>query len=330
MNSRRENPLLNAYYFRHHMYTLVPRHVREDMEWMADCGTDAVSLAVLEQDLFAAGENMDIICREADRVGMKVHAVPSRWGNLVAGAPKVPSTFASTHPEAVATDENGEPRYGPKNIGGAQLSVHHPETRRFFTEALEKLLTEWPFEGVIWDEIKNADRPDYSDDARAALGERIDDHGAHLEAVAAFFGELNRHIKAVKPSTAISLFLYSQCTGLEFSILARIEGLDYFGCDGRPWAADDGGSAEDRLGEKCLLDHAPRFIAEARKHGKRGLILIENHNMPVADIELLDRRLPDTLALGAEHVLYYYYPRNVPDPDRQMEIIARHLRDSKR
>ncbi len=32
----------NAYYSRQPMYTLVPRHVREDMEWMASIGTNTV------------------------------------------------------------------------------------------------------------------------------------------------------------------------------------------------------------------------------------------------------------------------------------------------
>jgi hypothetical protein len=64
---------LNAYYFRAHMYTLVPRHVREDMEWMADIGTDAVTIGVLEQDLTAAVENIQIVHREAERAGLPVN-----------------------------------------------------------------------------------------------------------------------------------------------------------------------------------------------------------------------------------------------------------------
>ena len=69
---------LNAYYFRAHMYTLVPRQVREDMQWMADIGTDIVSPAILEQDLAAVPRNLDLISREAERVGMDVYAVPLR------------------------------------------------------------------------------------------------------------------------------------------------------------------------------------------------------------------------------------------------------------
>jgi hypothetical protein len=76
--NRKSDKLLNAYYFRGHMYTLVPRHVREDMKWMADVGTNIVSVAVLEQDFFAAVENIEIICNEAAKLGMEVWAVPSR------------------------------------------------------------------------------------------------------------------------------------------------------------------------------------------------------------------------------------------------------------
>ena len=57
-----QSKIINAYYFRAHMYTLVPRHVREDLKWMADVGTNVVSLAILEQDLIAAKENVDFIC----------------------------------------------------------------------------------------------------------------------------------------------------------------------------------------------------------------------------------------------------------------------------
>jgi hypothetical protein len=98
-----KDKMLNAYYFRAHMYTLVPRHVQEDMKWMADIGTNVVSVAVLEQDLFAAVENIQIIVEEAKKAGMKVHAVPSRWGGLLAGAPKVPSLFSVLHPHLDAT-----------------------------------------------------------------------------------------------------------------------------------------------------------------------------------------------------------------------------------
>ena len=75
-----------------------------------------------------------------------------------------------------------------------------------------------------------------------------------------------------------------------------------------------------------LVPNAEAFIAEAHEHGKEGLILIENHNMRDEDVARMDAGLPATLALGAEHVLYYYYPRNLQNPERNMQCLAQHLR----
>lgn len=91
------------------MYTLVPDQVREDMEWIADTGTDAVTIAVLEQDLYAARENIETIHREAARVGLKLFAAPSRWAGQVAGAPRVPGLFTASHPETWVRNEDGTP-----------------------------------------------------------------------------------------------------------------------------------------------------------------------------------------------------------------------------
>ena len=84
----RTTTAIAAYYLNAHMYTIVPRHVRADMEWMASIGTEYLCVGVLEQDLFAARENHALILAEAARVGMKVLAVPSRWAGLTAGATK--------------------------------------------------------------------------------------------------------------------------------------------------------------------------------------------------------------------------------------------------
>lgn len=105
---------------------------------------------------------------------------------------------------------------------------------------------------------------------------------------------------------------------------AKIAALDYLGCDGRPWGLDDECRTEDE--NKVLIGQAERFISAARANGKGGLILIENHNMTSECFDLMDRRMPEVLALGAEQVIYYYYPRDVDEPDRQMTMLARHLK----
>lgn len=310
----------SAYYFRQHLYTLVPRHLREDLAWIADTGTDNVCLAILEQDLYAAKANLDIICREAERVGLRVTAVPSRWAGILAGAPKVPSTYAANHPETWVLGEDGRPF--TSRVSGPAMSVHHPATIELFRSCLETLLA-WPIAGIVWDEPKTLHLRDRSLLAMAALGARAPIE-RHVDAFADFLDARSLEAKALRPGLHVSLFVYSQLVGYEIDRLARMASLDFFGCDGRPWRLEDGGVLEGP--DKVLLPNAERFLAAARTQGKGGLILIENHAMNLADAALMDRRLPEVLALGAEHLLYYYYPRDLEDPDAQMAIMARHLR----
>ena len=63
---------------------------------MAGVGTQNVCVSLLEQDLFAAVENVNIIIAEAKRAGMQVLGVPTRLAGVYAGAPKVPSLWLST------------------------------------------------------------------------------------------------------------------------------------------------------------------------------------------------------------------------------------------
>ncbi len=315
---------LSAYYFRSHMYTLVPRHVREDMTWMADIGTQAVVIGVLEQDLHAAVENIETIAAEAERVGMKLFITPSRWGSLIAGCPKVPSIFSSCRPEVWSLKEDGSPNL----FMGPVASVHHPATLEFFADSLEKTLAIAPISGIVWDEPKALLQKDFSPMAKAALQERdIQDPDVHADAQADFFHQVNLAARAMDPSLDISLFIYGHIDGYVVDRLARIPSLSSFGLDGRPYRKSDGGGSDSGIQEptKFLCDQGPRFIDSAHRHQKDAFMLIENHAMKARDIDLMDQRLPEVLALGAEHICYYYYPRSVTEPERAMQVIAKHL-----
>jgi len=129
------------------MYTLVPHQIREDLKWMQDVGTQAVSVAVLEQDLFAAVENIEIICNEAAKLGMDVYAVPSRWGGLFAGAPKVPSLFSVQNHHTWVLEEDGSPKIS--KYSGVISSVHYPETLEFFLSSIDEMFKLWDFKVTI-------------------------------------------------------------------------------------------------------------------------------------------------------------------------------------
>lgn len=47
--------------------------------------------------------------------------------------------------------------------------------------------------------------------------------------------------------------------------------------------------------------------------------------MADADIALLEKRLPEVVKSDADHLIYYYYPRNLSSPDKIMDIIRKNV-----
>ena len=90
------------------MYTMASNQVREDLEWMAARGTDAVTIAVLEQDLFAAIDNIEHVCAVTDDLGdgRLCRSLAVGWRRR--WSPKVPSLFAACNPHIWMRDADGE------------------------------------------------------------------------------------------------------------------------------------------------------------------------------------------------------------------------------
>ncbi|MBI5692498.1 MAG: hypothetical protein HZC55_20640 [Verrucomicrobia bacterium] len=328
----RTTTAIGAYYLNAHMYTYVPRHIRADMEWMADIGTQYVCVGVLEQDLFAAYENHSLIAAEASRVGMKVIAVPSRWGGLTAGAPKVPSLFSMLNPQTLIVNKQGRTAIMPKVSGGIS-SVHHPDTLKFFCDTLAELYRQHPhLAGFIIDEPK-CFIIDKSKAAVAALGEDAP-ITAHYGAARDFWSKVCAFAKQRWPDKLTFLFQQAHNGADELAAGAGVQHLDYYGADGRPWDAatdktmEGGGEGQESGKGKILLSgKGESFLRAARAvPGRKGFFLLENHNLQAAMIDAMDRHYPAVLALRPDFAAYYYYPRNVQDPDRAMAVIARHVK----
>ena len=304
------------------MYTLVPDQVREDLKWMADIGTNSVCVAVLEQDIRAAVENVEIISEEAEKLGMELFVVPSRWGGLLAGAPKVPSVFTVQNPEGWLRKADGS-FYKDKNVG-VHSSIHYPETITFFKKSLDKIFKLWQVKGIIWDEPKIYDKRDYSELARKNI-KNIDDVSEHNAAFSDFFSTLNKHIRDNYPDVETNLFAYANMPDHIIDSLKTITDLDYMGCDGRPWSANDVGDVE-QVG-KVLIGPGQKFQQAAKEAGMKSLFLIENHNMSAENNALMDRKLPEVIDLNPDHLIYYYYPRNLDKPEENMQIIRKHVKN---
>jgi len=322
---------LAAYYIGANVYTCVPRHVRSDMEWMADKGTHYVCTSILEQDLFASYENLALIVAEASRVGMQVLAVPSRWGGLTAGAPKVPSLFSVLNPQTWIVNDNGSTRLMTKATG-AISSVHSPETFQFFCDTLSEMYRQLPqLAGFIIDEPK-CFIVDRSKMATAALGENAPVI-AHYAAARDFFSRVCAFAKERWSDKLTVMFQQAHLSADELAAGSGVQHLDFYGADGRPWTLEDdarmansGGDEGNGRGKVLLSGKGEAFIKSAHAvEGRRSFFLAENHNLKANMIEPLERNYARVLALRPDLFTYYYYPRNVEGVDRVMDIIGRKL-----
>ncbi|HVU26785.1 MAG TPA: hypothetical protein VHG71_03510 [Verrucomicrobiae bacterium] len=320
-----------AYYLRAHMYTCVPRQIRDDMKWMGEQGTNYVCVAVLEQDFFAGYENLALIIKEAERSGMQVIAVPSRWAGLTAGAPKVPSLFTILNPQTWIVNKNGSTFIMPRTCG-AISSVHHPDTLKFFFDTLTEMYQQHPsLAGFIIDEPKGFIF-DQSPAAIAAIGKNATTSAYYLGAQN-FYSKVCAFAKEHWPNKLTILFQEANKLQEEIAAGAGVSHLDYYGCDGRPWTMEDDikmrnndENQESGKGKILLSGRGEMFIKEARNiNNRKAFLLAENHNLKANMIESMDRNYADVLKLGADMFTYYYYPRNVDNAEEAMEIIRRHL-----
>ena len=191
-------------------------------------------------------------------------------------------------------------------------------------ESIDTIYSSWDIKGIIWDEPKSFMK-DYSPLAIQKLGKEAK-LSEHYKAVVDFYNTVNTYAKEKYSEKKTALFVYANLEIEKLNALVAASHLDYFGCDGRPWYDSDGGNQEAK--GKVLLgqNHGERFFRMAKKMGSKSLWLIENHNLLNADADLMDKRLPEILKKNSDHLIYYYYPRNLEDPDKIMGILAKHLK----
>jgi hypothetical protein len=322
MRYRETRMIVSAYYLNGSCFSVVPRHVRQDFQWMADHGTDAVCLSMYEGDL-ASRRKWDVYFGEAERAGLAVYAVPSRWAGLIAGWPGAPSRFTATHPETWMLQEDGRPIFSA--TWGAMSSVHHPATMEFFRHCLDMLLA-YPVAGIVWDEVKTVMRGDFSPMAREKMPAEAGMEW-HIDATAEFFDAAGRYARQKSADLVICMFLYSFLAGYVVERCAAIASIDQFGCDGRACTAEQYrrvfGAVEN---PKVLLADAPRFIDAAGRHGKGAFVLVETQGMPAEGNDPLERNLPEILSWDLAHLAYYYYPTGTGDVERTMAVQGKHLK----
>ena len=297
---------------------MVPRHVQEDVKWMAEHAVDGVFVGVHDADL--CGGNTAMVCDIIRSAGMDVWLIPSRLGGLMAGWGRQPSYLSANNPEWWARNADGAVRqsFGP------QVSVFQPDVPEAVAETVGKMLEQFPATGIVWDEIKTLSGEDHSHWAVEALGRPAKEQDM-IEGTVACFSKINRQLKKMQPDLRISAFLYADSSDEHVARCAAIELLDEFGCDGKCYppgvsVAGEGG------GNKVLLGgHDARFAAAAQAHNLTPFTLLETQLLDTPEMELSLQHLPGFLQQKTGHLVYYYYPYGMGDPERFMSELGKAL-----
>ncbi|GAA4273701.1 hypothetical protein U6A24_02810 [Aquimarina gracilis] len=318
---RKKPSLINNLYYRANTFHYNPSHIATDMQWMADHGTNALTMAISEVDFGTSERNIEAIVTQAHKRGIKVFFVTSRWAGVFAGAPKMPSIFAAKNPHTWSLNKKGRPYF---HSSGPICSIYYPEVFDFFIEYLNKTFATWDLDGIVWDEPK-AYQLDYSPKATEALGTNpvIETHEANY---CEFISQLNDHIRKEHGGKTINFFAYPYLTDSFIEKASEIRHLDYYGADGRAYPNTE--RPETYTGKKFILGQGNvghRYVTKAHEKGLKSMVLIENFKTTPNEYPLLEKYLNTIIAM-ADQFAYYYYPRSCNEPDKAMQLITSYLK----
>ncbi|MBC2602636.1 hypothetical protein [Puniceicoccus vermicola] len=307
--------LVSAYFLNHGLWTVIPDQLKENFDDMLDCGFNAVCLSFSESEMVYSRRAFELQVNLAHEAGLKVFVIPSRIGGRFAGAPLTPSLWLTQNPEAQIP--NFSTFFGPV------ACIEHQAFRDWIKSFMKTLLTDYPLDGIIWDEPKEEQTISHHPDTISKFGpdptvEEMED--SYLE----FLTELTGHCKSLNPELLITLF--NQKTSTERFTLGggSISGIDYAGYDGN--LARQSYFHEEPQWHKYRIESVwDRMEDEARRNNKGSFALIENMLMPTVAIPEYEKNLDSFLeSHRPDHLSLYYYAHNNEDPHRVHEI-TRHL-----
>lgn len=309
-----------AYYLRAGMFTQNPDNLKRDLDLMKSWGTDILCISMHYVQLKRAGINTDRIAREARERGMDFYIIPARVAGLTAASPIV-SFFTAYHPEALSLKRDGTPHL--RSQQGPIGSFYHPETIQYVKAFVLEILDKWDVDGLVWDEPKCTWWQDFSP---LALKHNPDgDFRTYIQDMAAFFSDINKEIKAKKKDCQIVHFDEAVRSIEVVEESAKIQHMDFFGCDGKPWPGNFPLDSEKGT-PKNLFDNGERYLKEARKNNTGSFYLVENFNLDKRKNDLLERHLPKVIDMDIDMLGYYFYGSGLTQPERTMAITAKHLK----
>ena len=302
---------VTAYCLAHGHWTVIPRHLEESFRDMADMGFNAVALSFSESEMRYSRRAFELQVRLAHQCGLKVFVIPSRLGNRFAGAPLMPSLWLLQHPEAQVPDYT--------TWMGPLACVESSVFRAWIKEFMTTLLTDYPLDGIIWDEPKEEWTISRHPETVAKFGpqptrEQMEDGFVD------FLGDLTAHCLSVRPELEVTLFNQATSSKRFTRAASALPGIGYAGYDGN--LSRQSFFHEEPQWHKYRIESVwDRTVTECTAAGKGTFALVENMLMPAAAVAEYRENL-DTWLQGPlpDHLALYYYAHNNEDPDAVQRI----------
>jgi hypothetical protein len=303
---------LGVYYFRQGMFSYVPRSIHAELDDIAEIETDCVCVAVNFTDLGLNDENLYRLREAITARGMELYLVPSRVAGITAGAPLTPDYFGYAAPHTWTIQSDGSPLI---RCVGPVCSFYYPEVERHVIETVADMITRYRPSGIIWDEPKSTNWQDFS---KSALADNpTADFRQYMRDFAAFASRVNLDLRRQFPDLCIVHFDEACRNDAVVEESARIQGLDFFGVDGRPWDCRDEEIERER---KVLFRHGERFLRAARQNGLGTFALVEHQRLSAAEDDVFARNLDRIGQLDVDFLAYYYYRAGTGDIERNMKL----------
>ena len=305
--------MITAYYLCHGHWTVIPHQLEENFNDMAECGFTAVALTFSESEMVYSRRAIEIQVKLAHKAGLKAIVIPSRVGGRFAGAPLAPSIWTIKNPQHAVP--------APAWCGLAGCV----EDRAFvdwFKAFMTTVLTDYPFDGIIWDEPKEASTISTHPATIAKYGP-TPTAGQMEDSFVEFLGDIVGHCATLRPGLVQTLFVQKTDSQRFTAHAAMVPGVDYFGYDGnlsrQSFFHEEPAWLKYRI-ESCW----DRTVMEAGAAGKKTFALIENMVMPAVAIPEYEANLDAYLATyRADQLAIYYYAHNNEDPERVHSITRR-------
>jgi len=306
--------MLSAYCLSYMHWTVVPGQLAESYRDLAGTGFEAVCVSFSESEMQYSRRAVELQVKLAHEAGLKAFVIPSRLGGRFAGSPWMPSWWLARHPECVVPGTESWP----------VACLESVEFVDWIHGFMETILTDYPLDGIVWDEPKSVAAASRHPATLEKYG-REQTPAEAMSGYARFLAALAAHCESVRPGLTQTLFCQKTDPEEFTREAAKIGPLEFFGYDGN--LSRQSFFHEEPEWRKYRIESVwERTVAECSAAGKGTFALVENMLMPAEATNEFERNFAAYLdEYHPDHLSVYYYAHNNGDPEAGQEVVRRHI-----